>query len=149
GGWGSDQIVLRAESLISVLEPKAIILSFLADDILRAGNETYGGGNKPYFTVRDGALVAHNIPVPRFAGSAHEIGWLRRVFGYFELVAYVMQATGQYEWWFGDIYRRVATDPAEVSCLLLQRLKTQTDARHIQLYFIMQYATNLLVPLDA
>jgi lysophospholipase L1-like esterase len=148
GGWGTDQIVLRAESLMAILQPKAIVISFLADDILRAGYQTFGGGNKPYFTVEDGALVAHNDPVPRFAGGASEIGWLRSLFGFSHLVAYVMQATGYYEWWFGSVNRRVANDIVNVSCRLLERLKAKTDVEYVALYLVMQYGPNLVIPLD-
>jgi hypothetical protein len=148
GGWGSDQIVLRAESLIPVLQPKAIVVSFLADDILRAGYETFGGGNKPYFTVEAGILVAHNDPVPRFSGQVSEIGWLRSVLGFSHLVAYAMEVTGHAEWWFGSINRRIPNDTVDVSCRLLQRLKSTTDGERIALYFVVQYGPNLVVPLD-
>jgi lysophospholipase L1-like esterase len=148
GGWGSDQIVLRAESLIPVLQPRAIVVSFLADDILRAGYETFGGGNKPYFTVDDGALVAHNAPVPRFAGQISEIGWLRGLLGFSHLVAYAMEITGHAEWWFGTVNRRVANDIVEISCLLLKRLKATADAERIALVFVLQFGPNLIVPLD-
>jgi hypothetical protein len=148
GGWGTDQIVLRAESLIPVLQPKSIVVSFLADDIMRAEYETFGGGNKPYFTVEDGALVAHNDPVPRFAGQSREIGWLRHLFGFSHLVAYVMEATGYSEWWFGSVYRRVQTDIVAVTCRLLERLKAKSDAAQIPLYLVLQYGANLVVPLE-
>jgi hypothetical protein len=146
GAWGTDQIILRAESLIPVLEPKTIIVSFLADDILRAANATYGGGNKPYFTVEAGALVAHNHPVPRYTGQVRELGWLRGIFGYSHLAGAIVQVTGAYEWWFGGVYRRIDNDPSDVTCLLLQRLKATTDAAGIALNLVMQYGANFVVP---
>ncbi len=74
GGWGAGQIVLRAEKLIPVLEPKTVVISFLADDILRAGFRVYGSANKPWFQVDDdGNLVRHNDPVPVFTGKPEEV----------------------------------------------------------------------------
>jgi hypothetical protein len=148
GGWGSDQIVLRAEHLIPVLRPKAIVVSFLADDIVRAGYATFGGGNKPYFTVEDGALVAHNDPVPRFSGRIDEIGWLRSLLGFSHLVADAMELTGHAEWWFGSFNRRIANDTVDVTCRLLARLKETATREHVALYLLLQYGTNLIVPLD-
>jgi hypothetical protein len=139
GGWASDQIVLRGESLIPVLEPKGLIVSFLLQDIDRSGYATYSGGNKPYFTVERGALVAHNSPVPRFVGHASEIGWLRNLLGWSHLVSLVMTTTDNYQWWAGSAYMRIDTDPVAVSCRLLERLKVRTDADHVGLYFVLQY----------
>ena len=53
GGWAADQIVLRAESLLPILEPAAVIVSFYQDDIARTRFRVYGGANKPFFTVEN------------------------------------------------------------------------------------------------
>jgi hypothetical protein len=139
GGWGTDQIVLRAESLIPIVHPSRIIVSFLVDDIDRAAYRTYSGGNKPFFTIRDGELEAHNVPVPPFDGRARELGWLRSLLGHSYLAALALQRVGLYEWWFSPPYSRVEVDTTEIACLLLKRLKAQTDAAHIPFYFLLQY----------
>jgi lysophospholipase L1-like esterase len=149
GGWGADQIVLRAESLIPVFEPREIVVSFLAEDIVRASYETFGGGKKPYFTVANGALVPHNIPVPLFTGRASDRGWWRRIVGYSQLAIYTMRATGSYERWAGAESNQISTDVAEVSCLLLKRLKLEADARHIPLNFVLQYDGSSIAALDS
>jgi hypothetical protein len=142
GGYGSDQIVLRAETMIPILHPSRVIVSFLFDDVDRAAQRVYSGGNKPYFTVSDGKLVLHNTPVPQFGSRPDDAGWLRGILGYSYLVAFAMQQAGLYEWWFRAAYVSVDIDPAEVSCLLLARLKAQTDAAGIPLAFIMQYGAS-------
>src|SRR6185312_14962905 len=47
GGYGSDQIVLRAEQLMAELQPRTVIVSFLDGDILRAGYSLFHGALKP------------------------------------------------------------------------------------------------------
>ena len=139
GGWAADQIVLRAETLIAPLEPREIIVSFLADDILRAAYATYGGGSKPYFTTDGHVLVSHNVPVPRDADRSDSGGWLRALLGRSHLAVYVIRVSGNYERWTGGGYREIVTNVVDVSCLLLERLKGETDAKRIALHFVMQH----------
>ena len=64
GGYGTDQMILMAETLMPRLSPAAIVVGILDDDINRAGFRVYGGAPKPWFQVRDGRLVHHHNPVP-------------------------------------------------------------------------------------
>jgi lysophospholipase L1-like esterase len=140
GGWGSDQIVLRAESLIPVLAPKAIIVSFLVDDIERAGYRVFGGANKPYFLVEDGRLVHMNNPVPVYTGSTKEIGLVRSLGARSALVGKLVERFGNWpRWLHGQSYVTVDNDYALVSCLLLRRLKAESDAKGMRLIFLLQY----------
>lgn len=140
GGWASDQIVLRAESLIEPLAPTAIVVSFLSEDIVRASYRVFSGGSKPYFTVENGRLTAHNIPVEPFAGRSDEIGRLRGLLGHSILIAKAMEAIGRSDWWYKSTSSiRVDNDYAAVSCLLLERLKRRADAAGIRMYFLLQY----------
>ena len=141
GGWGADQIVLRAEEMIDAIEPSAVIVSFLADDILRNEYRTYGGANKPYFTIESGELVAHNIPVPRYTGSAEEIGVFRSIVGHSFLITELLKSYAP-DYWNQEIkrvYNLVDTDIVAVSCKLVERLHARTEALGIPLYFIMQH----------
>lgn len=141
GGWATDQIVLRAESLLDEIKPRTVIVDFLVDDIERAGYEIYGGGAKPYFVVRDGELVHRNNPVPRHDGRVQDVGVARALLGYSHLVNWTMARVGRTEW-FNDpglFYKKVDNNPVAVSCLLLRRLKGRTDAMGIRLLFVMQY----------
>src|SRR5262245_25549514 len=67
-GFGTDQIVMRAEALLPTLKPSVLLVSFLSDDFERAGMATFSRANKPYFTVDGGSLVLHNVPVPPYSG---------------------------------------------------------------------------------
>lgn len=139
GGWGADQIVLRAEEMIPLVAPKMVIVSFYQDDITRAGERVHGGANKPWFSLENGRLVHHNKPVPKFSGRSEEIG--APLLGYSYLVTWLMDRVGQGEWWrsINTSYVRADNDPEAVSCALLKRLKTQTDEKGIDLLFVLQY----------
>lgn len=144
GGWAADQIVLRAEELIPVVRPHTVIVSFLADDILRAGFRIYGGGSKPWFSVEDGQLVQHNMPVRRFAGRPDEVD---SQLGYLHLATWVLERIGFGDWWrrMNENYIRADNDPVRVSCLLLQRLQRRTAEMGIRLLFIIQHGGSAAV----
>jgi len=57
-GYGSDQIVLRAEQMLPIVKPKILIVGLYEEDILRAGYSTFNAP-KPYFTIEDGELRYH------------------------------------------------------------------------------------------
>lgn len=139
GGWAADQIVLRAEELIVRLDPHTVIVSFLFDDVARAGYRVYGGGNKPYFTIENGRLVVHNQPVPVFTGKPDEVGF--SPLGYVHLASWTLERLGFGDWWRrqNTSYVRADNDPLAVSCLLLRRLKRETDRRGMSLLFVVQH----------
>ncbi len=150
GGWASDQIVLRAEELMPKLMPKTLIVSFLENDILRAEYKVYGGGPKPYFLIDNGKLELANVPVPRTIPSdPREIGIARAIFGYSYAVDWTMSRLGMEAWFRVTPHAKAATDPSEVSCLLIKRLKRETDARGIRLIFLLQWAGNAIAQLTA
>jgi hypothetical protein len=73
-GWGTDQIVMRAEDMIDIARPRTAIVDFLWYDIGRTEEEINFGAHKPYYTIEDDELVLHNVPVPPFEGRVHELG---------------------------------------------------------------------------
>jgi len=140
-GYATDQIVLRAETLLPVLSPKTLVVSFLSGDIPRAGFRVYSGGQKPYFVASNGALVAMNVPVPPPVDLAPDtLEPFRRVLGYSFLVTRVM-ARLHVTQWAEPRQRlvRVPIDVVAVTGLLLERLKQETDDRGIRLLLLMQY----------
>jgi lysophospholipase L1-like esterase len=143
GGWAADQIVLRAEELMAQLSPKAIVVSFASPDIAWTAFRVHSGGPKPYFLIENGQLVPMNIPVPRtIDGAATDFGLLQGILGYSYLVDWTMSRLGVTSWFERGISARVATDPVQVSCLLLERLKRATDARGATLMLMMQWGGN-------
>jgi hypothetical protein len=143
-GWGADQIALRTEQLVPILAPSTVIVSFFQDfqgDIDRAGLRVFLSANKPYFTLDNGALVSHNIPVPRYRGRLGETSrWLIAP-SYSYLVQFMMDRMGWSTWWqvFSANYVSVDNDPIAVSCALLKRLQSEMAGKGIDFLFVMQY----------
>lgn len=145
GGYGSDQIILRAERLIPIISPRAVIVDFMVDDIIRAKFDIRGGAYKPYFLIKDGKLVHMNYPVPIYQGRPRELGYLRAVLGYSHLVNWTMDRIGLAEWWLRDwnnLYKWADTDPSRVTCLLLDRLKKLGDEKEFRVILAIQYGSS-------
>jgi len=139
GGWGADQIVVRAEQLIPKLMPRLIIVSFISGDPERNQYRVYGGMSKSYFEIDKGVLVPMNLPVPRPAGPGASLSPLQRIFGYSYLVDFTMSHLGIERWFQVATYVKVPVDYIRVTCLLLDRLKREADAKGVRLIFVMQY----------
>jgi len=144
GGYGTDQIVLRAEQLLPVLRPKILIVGFLEFDILRAGH-THFGSPKPYFTIENGALKLHPpalLPPRRERGFFVGAGYRARdVLGHLAAVDFLLGRLTP-DFWYGSEkrqYTRAPNDPVRVTCALLERLKKRTDADGVRLLLFMQY----------
>ncbi len=143
GGWGVDQMVLRAEQLVPAVRPHTLIVSVLAQDSLRNSYSFYGGGYKPYFTIEDGDLNLHGQPVPRLTAEPIELGPVRAVFGHSYLVHWGLIRAGKLFWWSNHEtnYRRSATDQegVQISCLLMDRVAGMRDAHDLDVIVMMQW----------
>jgi hypothetical protein len=142
GGWAADQIVLRAESLLPVLEPATVIVSLYHDDIARSRFRVYGGANKPFFTVENGELVHHNRPVPLYTGRPEETPRWLILPSYSYLVLFTMDRLGWSSWWqtYSTSYVKAAdNDPVAVTCELIRRLQRELARRGTRLLLVMQY----------
>jgi hypothetical protein len=146
GGYGLDQLVLRAETLLPRLKPRMLIVQTR----LEYGNSVdrmsvAGGAPKPYFTIENSELALHNEPVPKIASRSSDIGWLRSVFGRSYLVQYLMTRLNLLQWWVSSSSMRIkwelSTDEAkEVGCLLMQRLARLRDNYMARLALVVQYS---------
>lgn len=143
GAWGTDQIVMRAEVVIDIAHPKILIVDFYSQDVERAEYQVLFGGEKPYYTIEEGELVLHNVPVPQVT-MAKEIGWLRSVLGYSYTVYWLVRHLGDQQWLYGPLteYKRATSEGAgaPITCLLLKRLKERTEREGIRLLLVTQYA---------
>ena len=140
GAWAADQIVLRAESLLPILEPTTVIVSFYSVDVQRARYRVYQGANKPFFTLQDGALVHHNRPVPVYSGRFEEMPSRLALLGHSYLVLFVTDRLEWSTWWQAGLpYVLVDNDPIAVSCALLHRLHGELRATGARLLFVLQY----------
>src|SRR5262249_28536813 len=104
-----------------------------------------GGAPKPYFTIVNGELVLHNSPVPEFALSTRDIGWMRSGLCHSYLAHFVMTRLNLLEWWVSSSSMRIKwelspEEAKEVSCLLMRRLARIRDQRGIRVALVVQYS---------
>jgi len=123
-GYGLDQVVLRAESLLleEGRRPDGLVVAFIANDVLRCGFSTMGLA-KPWFDL-DGeeGLALRGVPVPEGSvgdRAAAGPGWSllarsRLMDGLMRRVAPV--------WWHVGSWKRAHYDQAEVARRLVKRL---------------------------
>jgi lysophospholipase L1-like esterase len=151
GGYGTDQIILRAEQLLPIVKPKILIIGFLEDDISRAAYSVFGAP-KPYFTIDNGELRYHPPgPLePRALGSlTSSIGFtLRNGLGYFAAADHVLARLNP-DFWYGTesemFHRRADVDEVEVTCALLRRLKAKADREGIRTILFVQYTAQAIL----
>ncbi|HZT86737.1 MAG TPA: hypothetical protein VFA12_02130 [Stellaceae bacterium] len=138
-GWGTDQIVMRAEEMIELAHPRTLILGIYPPDIQRAEMEIDFGAYKPYYTVEQGALVLHGVPVPHLTASVHDLGWERGVLGYSYVAFWIARRLQRWST-FNQV--KQATPPGtgeKVTCLLLRRLSERARHDRIRLMLAMVY----------
>ncbi len=65
GGYGLDQAFLRYQRDGVHLPHQLHLFAFITEDYHRMGRARFMGYGKPTLALRDGSLVAENVPVPR------------------------------------------------------------------------------------
>jgi len=134
GGWGADQIAMRAEEFLVAARPRVLIVSFFRDDMERAELGAWDLARKPYYVIRDGALELRGVPVPLVStGRAEAI--VGRCYLAF-LVARRLGYVGR-----GRPPERTAPVGAgvEIARRLLERLKVAMDQAGGRMLFLVQY----------
>lgn len=142
GGYGMDQAELRAEQLIDVERPRAIIVSFIPNCVGRNEYSVNQGLIKSYFDVKDGKLELKGIPVPDYQPSTAHVGRVRKILGYSYALEWAAERMGWAHLWQvsqGEV-RKVHDKGAEVACLLWGRLAEKVKGRGIPLIALAQYA---------
>lgn len=127
-GYGLDQIVLRAESMVPELKPSTVVLAFIADDISRTALAVRDARGKPYFVPEGEGLALRNVPVQGADRSA-VMRVARHSLGYSHLVDRIVNGLGVQQSWYG---REVGTgvDPFVVSCRLMERFAALVKREH-------------------
>jgi hypothetical protein len=142
GGWGVDQVIMRAEDLLPVVEPEAIVID-LMDTTIQWASYSVFSMPKPYFTFAQGKLTEHNVPVPQFLPSdgLPRVGWLKSLGSYSLIVDRVM-ATIDANAWYGEAESivQIQNDPINVTCALLQRLKLKAELKKIRVALVSLFA---------
>jgi hypothetical protein len=72
-GYGVDQMYLRYQREGSTLDHDVHVFAVVTDDFRRVQYRVVGGYGKPVLKLRNGELVADNVPVPK---RSHFLHWL-------------------------------------------------------------------------
>jgi hypothetical protein len=102
-----------------------LLVSVSPNNIAWSGRSISWGVPKPFFTIEDGTLRAHNNPVPRWQPGP--VGAVKNMLGHIYLADRIMTAIDPDGWLAYGSSSRGAGDPVAVSCLLLARLKAELD----------------------
>jgi hypothetical protein len=153
GGYGTDQIIMRAEQLLPIVKPKVLVIGFLQSDIYRSGHSIFGAP-KPWFSVENDALRYHAPePLePRVPGVLASAAYaLRDALGYFAIADYLLARLDP-DYWYAEgsqvHYRKADIDEADVTCRLLKRVKAQADQDGIRTLLFMQYYAAIVLEAD-
>ena len=128
GGYGMDQIILRAEQLLPLLKPEILVIE-LMDSSLSWVSYSHLPRPKPYFTIGSSGLVAHHQPVPYQVTRDDPFDGIKSIAGYSLIIDRIM-ATVNSPAWYGTGVKdniRIQNDPVEITCALLRRLKPKLD----------------------
>ncbi|WP_421997002.1 hypothetical protein [Reyranella sp.] len=121
--YGLDQAVLRAEALTQALQPEAILLSFIADDLRRAELSRFLGFEKPYLVPSGDRLAAANVPVPSAPSARDSLSFWERLLGWSVLFDTVARRLDAAEDWPYDSVRVLPPGTGErMACPLMARL---------------------------
>lgn len=152
-GFATDQIILRAEQLLPIVQPKTLIVGFLEFDIFRTAHSDFGAP-KPYFTLENGGLFFHP-PTPIDADAQRRllsvVGLkLREALGYSAAANAFFGRLAPNFWYAGSqiLYRRVDIDPVAITCALLDRLKKRMETSGVRMLLFMQHNEYLILSED-
>lgn len=149
--YGMDQSLLRARKLVEKYQPDTLIYSFIPNDIWRNQISARSGVNKPYFEIRDGALVLENSPVPRPALTDFGNPGIRKYLGYSVFLHHFMMRYGPAMWWVRGTQwkdRQVHDDDTgeAIACLIIRELDAMAREKDIDVYLLAQYGRNIKSP---
>lgn len=141
-GWGVDQIVLRAESLVPILRPRALIVGIFEHDVVRTTYEAFGPAHKPYFRLESGEASLRGTPVPMVQPEYSDDAF-RWFFGHSYLVHKLMLRWRRDEWLKErkPIMKQLYKDEEglAISCHLMDRLTWLRDRYDLEIQVLMQY----------
>lgn len=136
-GYGLDQMALRAEELLPLERPRLVLLGVGTPNIEWMQSTVMRGASKPFFTIDGGVLTLRNVPVPGAEPSLSER--IKDVLGYSALVDYAMSRIDPRGWYAAGAHNAQGSfDPIDVSCRLLDRLKTELAERNARAVLVIE-----------
>lgn len=138
-GYAFDQTVLSTEHLVPKVKPLLVVASFTPGDIRRAEMKVAWSRDKPFFTVKEGSVQLHNVPVPGKLGEPIRFPIAAEWFGRFSLAELIAERLGLREgWYFREVRGAPAGTGATIACQLMPRLA----ALGVPVVVMAQYSRN-------
>ncbi len=134
GGWGLDQVVLRAEDLLEKTKPDVLMVDIM-DTTIRWAGYSILTNPKPYFVVEDGRLTRPEPTVPRRENQQPEdVGILKKIAGHIYVADRIMAIVDARSWYAQSPRSTAKTnaDPVEVTCELVRRLALKAAEANIR-----------------
>lgn len=144
-GYGLDQIILRAESLLPIYKPDTVIVAFVPDDIRRCILSVRTGVPKPYFLLENGELALKNIPVPLRPANLGGMDFFRKFFGYSALINALMRRINANYWMLGTFSESISTnqDELKIACHLFKRLAETGRTSNLKIIIVILYYSDM------
>jgi hypothetical protein len=146
-GYAADQIFLRVEQLIPLIEPKTLIVGLTEVDIYRSALSD-AGAPKPYYMIEKGELVYYPPgPVELKTTETMTGAALRSVLSYSALSDHLFSRLAPAFWYphMAANYKEVENQPLQIICRLLDKTKRLTEEKNIRMILFMQYAGELVL----
>ncbi|MCB9877883.1 MAG: hypothetical protein H6835_09805 [Planctomycetes bacterium] len=125
-GYSFTQTVLRGEQLLDRLQPQVLIVSLIADDLLRSCySRRYT--NLPILDLDGDGLVLKGVPIDHAALPPDPARWWKDLLGHSALVDAVLANTCK-QWWYEDQKQVVLPHLFRQLCPLGMRIVDRIDA---------------------
>jgi hypothetical protein len=141
-GYAADQIIVRAEQLLSRVQPKTLVVGLFEEAIARTGHSSFGS-SKPYFTLDNGQLAYH---APRRTEPDALSGWqarVRDVLAHSAVLDVVLSRLAP-SYWVGkageQVFESAGNDPVGVTCALLERVAKRAAQDGARVLLLLQHA---------
>jgi hypothetical protein len=141
-GYAADQVILRAEQLLSRVQPTTLVVGLFEETIDRTGHSSFGS-SKPYFTLDNGQLAYH---APRRTMPDALSGWQTRVRDVLahSAVLDVVLSRLMPSYWVGkageQVFESAGNDPVGVTCALLERVTKRAVQDGARVLLLLQHA---------
>ena len=155
GGYGTDQILMRAEQMLPIVKPHTLIIGFIDFDLDRTEHVTFGAP-KPWFTAENGHLQFHPPaalePPPEPTLMHRTLMGLRGQLAYSAVADFILARLAP-SYWYGtrkhEYVKSDLIDAVDVTCLLFERLKPIVERQKIRTVLFMQYYAPTILENDA
>ncbi|MEZ6036071.1 MAG: hypothetical protein R3F29_01235 [Planctomycetota bacterium] len=141
-GYSLTQTVLRGEQLMDRLHPEVLIVSMIADDLLRSSySRRYTNLPVLDFEPDGPGLVLKGVPIDHSAMPPDPQRWWKDALGHSALIDGVLANTAR-RWWYEDdkqvMIKRLFNRRRELGMRIVDRIAAACRARDTRLLLVLQ-----------